>query len=81
MQCAMRAWRNIRGAAKYLPDFHVDRDHVICIIQNHTIPVVQLTQLQKRCTQTFKGTGVLRSLQSRQVLRYKLAAQAMEVPG
>jgi hypothetical protein len=50
-------------------------------IQNHTIPVVQLTELPKLSTKNFQGTCVLKSLQLRQVLLYKVAAQTIEVPG
>jgi hypothetical protein len=60
------------------------RDHAMCYTQSRTIPVTQLTQLQKLSTETFWGTGVLKSLQLRQVLQYKVpsaSAQAIEVPG
>jgi hypothetical protein len=35
----------MQGAAKYMHEFHADRDHALCNIQNSSIPVVQLTQL------------------------------------
>jgi hypothetical protein len=70
-----------RSLQKYMHEFHADRNHAMCNIQNLTIPVVQLTQLQKTPTKIVWGTGVLKSLQSCQVLQYKVAAQAMEVPG
>jgi hypothetical protein len=44
-------------------DFHAEEDHDMCNIQDRTIPVVQLTQLQKLSTESFEGTGVLKSLQ------------------
>jgi hypothetical protein len=51
----------------------------MCNIQNRTIPVFQLTQLQKLSTKKCWGTGVLQSLQQCQVLQYKVAAREMQV--
>jgi hypothetical protein len=62
-------------------EFHTDRDLAMRNIQNCTIPVVQVTQLQKLSTMKVLGTGVLNSLQYCQVLQYKVAAQAMYVTG
>jgi hypothetical protein len=59
-------------------EFHADKDQAM---QNRTIPVVQLTQLQKLSNQKFEGTCVLKSLQQCQVLQYKVAARAILVPG
>jgi hypothetical protein len=55
-------------------EFQADRDHAIYSIQNRTIQVLQLTQLQKLSTQNFKGTGVLISLQKCQVLQCKVGS-------
>jgi hypothetical protein len=38
---------------KYMHEFHADRDDAICNIQTCSIPVVQLTQLQKLSNQNF----------------------------
>jgi hypothetical protein len=32
---------------KYMHEFHADRVHAMCNIQNHTIPVVQLMEFRK----------------------------------
>jgi hypothetical protein len=53
-------------------EFHADRDHAMCNIQNRSIPAVQLTQLRKLSNKSFQGTGVLKSSQSCQVLQWKL---------
>jgi hypothetical protein len=36
----------VRALQTYMHEFHADRDHAMRNIQNRTIPVVQLTQLQ-----------------------------------
>jgi hypothetical protein len=38
-------------------EFHADRDHAMCNIQNRSIPVVQLTQLRKVSNKTFRALG------------------------
>jgi hypothetical protein len=60
---------------KYMHEFHSDRDHAMCNIQNRSIPAVQLTQLRKLSNKNFQGTGVLKSSQSCQVLQCKVAAR------
>jgi hypothetical protein len=57
-----------RELQKHKHEFYADSDHAICKTLNRTIPVVQLTQLQKVSTEKFWGTGVLKSLQECQVL-------------
>jgi hypothetical protein len=42
-------------------EFHPDRDHAICNIQNHFILVLKLTQLRKLSNKDSLGTGVLKS--------------------
>jgi hypothetical protein len=64
-----------RALQKYMHEFHADRDHAMCNIQNRSIPAVQLTQLRKLCNKNFPGTGVLKSSQSCQVLQCKVAAR------
>jgi hypothetical protein len=36
-----------QGARKYMPEFRAGKEHAMCNIQNHSIPVVQITQLRK----------------------------------
>jgi hypothetical protein len=36
-------------------EFHADRDHAMCIIQNRSIPAVQLTQLRKLSNENFRA--------------------------
>jgi hypothetical protein len=64
-----------------MQEFRADGNHAMCKIQNSTIPVVHLIQFQGQSMKTFQGIGVLNHLQKCQVLQYKMAAQAMEVPG
>jgi hypothetical protein len=64
-----------RALQKYMHEFHADRDHAMCNIQNRSIPAVQLTQLRKLSIKNFQGTGVLKSSQSCQVLQCKVAAR------
>jgi hypothetical protein len=52
-----------KALLKYMHEFHADRDHAMYNIQNRTIPVVQLTQLQNLFTKTFLGTGVLKRVE------------------
>jgi hypothetical protein len=40
----------------YIHDFHADREHAMCNIQNRPILVVQLAQVQKLSTKDFDGT-------------------------
>jgi hypothetical protein len=61
-----------KALQKYMHEFHADRDHAMCNIQNRSIPAVQLTQLRKL---VFQVTGVLKSSQSCQVLQCKVAAR------
>jgi hypothetical protein len=56
-------------------EFHADRDHAMCNIQNRSIPAVQLTQLRKLSNTNFQGTDVLKNSQSCQVLQCKVAAR------
>jgi hypothetical protein len=58
-------------------------DHALCNIQNRTIPAVQHTQLQNQncLLRTFRALEFFSCLQQFQVLQYKVAAQAIEVPG
>jgi hypothetical protein len=65
----------IRALQKYMHEFHEDRDHAMCNIQNRSIPAVQLTQLRKLSNKDFQDTGVLKSSQSCQVLQCKVAAR------
>jgi hypothetical protein len=60
---------------KDMHEFHADRDHAMCNIQNRSILAVQLTQLRKLSNKDFQGTGVLKSSQSCQVLQCKVAAR------
>jgi hypothetical protein len=64
-----------RALQKYMHEFHADRDHAMCNIQNRSIPAVQLTRLRKLSNQIFQVTGVLKSSQSCQVLQCKVAAR------
>jgi hypothetical protein len=64
-----------RALQKYMHEFHADRDHAMCNMQNRSIPAVQLTQLRKLSNKNFQGTGVLKSSQSCQVLQCKVAAR------
>jgi hypothetical protein len=41
-------------------NFRADGDHAMCNIQNRTIPIVQLRQLQKQSAKNFQGTGALK---------------------
>jgi hypothetical protein len=50
-----------RALEKYMHEFHADRDHAMCNIQNRSIPAVHLTQLQKLSNKNFQGTGVLKA--------------------
>jgi hypothetical protein len=64
----------------YMHEFNADREHAMCNIQNRSIPVVQLTQLQKLSITTFRAWGS-------QKLTVMLSASVqngsmtMEVPG
>jgi hypothetical protein len=62
-----------RAQQKDMHEFHADRDHAMCNIQNRSIPVVQLTQIRKLSNKILKGTGVLKSSQKCQA--YKVAAR------
>jgi hypothetical protein len=42
-----------QGAAKLHELFHVGRDHAMCNIQNRSIPVAQLTEIQKMSNKSF----------------------------
>jgi hypothetical protein len=42
-----------RALQKYMHEFHADRDHAMCNIQNRSFPVVQLTQLRKLSKNNF----------------------------
>jgi hypothetical protein len=64
-----------RALQKYMHEFHADRDHAMCNIQNRSIPAVQLTQLRKLSNKNFQSTGVLKSSQSCQVLQCTVAAR------
>jgi hypothetical protein len=48
----------IQGAAKYMHEFHADRDYAMwdyamCNIQSRSIPVAQLTKLRKLSNKKF----------------------------
>jgi hypothetical protein len=60
--CAYPWSANGHGALPYMRtgrckgtcmELHADRDHAMCNIQNHSIPVVQLTQLRKPANKNF----------------------------
>jgi hypothetical protein len=38
---------------QYMHEFHADRDHAMCNIQNRSIPELQLTQLRKLSNKNF----------------------------
>jgi hypothetical protein len=61
-------------------EFHADRDHAMCNIQNRSIPAVQLTQLRNLSNKNFQGTGVLKNsvMPSASV---QSGSTTMEVPG
>jgi hypothetical protein len=44
-----------RPLQKYMDEWHEDKDHAMCNLQNRTIPVVQLTQLQNLSPREFLG--------------------------
>jgi hypothetical protein len=52
-QVTVSARRPYKALLQYTHEFHADRNDAMCNLQNRTIPVVQLTQLQKLSTKNF----------------------------
>jgi hypothetical protein len=68
----------------YLHDFHAYRDNAMCNIQNHTLPVVQLTHFENSPLKPFEVLALSIANANLKCFSTKwqhAAVPVMEVPG
>jgi hypothetical protein len=75
------ASKAVGALEKYTLKFHADRDHAMCNIQNHFIPVVQLTRLRTLSNTIFWGTVLSQNLTGMPSPSVQSGSITMEVPG